>query len=175
MRHSPVCSSCFDRGDLLDAVHVAAALERRREPHAQDLLGEPEGDDAGADRQDVGVVVRPAEPGGEEIVAERGAHPVHLVRRDLLALAAAAEHDPPVGGARGDLAAHGRAVLRVVDRGLRIGPEIDDVVPLGLQHADEVGLQREPGMVGAESDPHRSILTRSLLRLHVRRSTRASP
>ena len=50
-----------------------------------------------AHRQDVGVVVLPAQPGGEQVVAERGAHAVHLVGGDLLALPGPAEHDAAVG------------------------------------------------------------------------------
>ena len=61
---------------------------------SQDLVGETLGDDPRADRQHVGVVVTPRVLGGVEVVAQRGAHATHLVRRDLLALAAAAEHDP---------------------------------------------------------------------------------
>ena len=96
----------------------------------------------------------PAEPGRVQIVAERGAHAVHFVGRDLLALAAAAEHDATLGGAGHHLAADGRAVLRVVDRLVGIGPEVGDVVPEGAEHTDEMGLQREPGVVRTDSDPH---------------------
>ena len=60
-----------------------------------------------------------------EVVAERGADAVHLVRRDLLALAAAAEHDAALGLAADDRRADGRAVRRVVDRLGAVGPEID--------------------------------------------------
>ena len=45
----------------------------------------------------VGVVVLAGQARGVEVVAERGARAVHLVGRDLLALAAAAEHDADVG------------------------------------------------------------------------------
>ena len=45
----------------------------------------------------VGVVVLAGQARGVEVVAERGAHAVHLVGRDLLALAAAAEHDAELG------------------------------------------------------------------------------
>ena len=45
----------------------------------------------------VGVVVFPGEAGRVQIVAQRRPDAVHFVGRDLLALAAAAEDDAPVG------------------------------------------------------------------------------
>ena len=88
------------RGDLVDAALVAAALEVGGEPDPQDLVGQALAHDARADRQHVGVVVPARVLGGVEVVAERGAHALHLVGRDLLALAAAAEHDAALGVAR---------------------------------------------------------------------------
>ena len=54
-----------------------------------------------------------------QVVAERRADPVHLVRGDLLALARAAEHDPAVRAPVDDRARGGRAERRVVDRARR--------------------------------------------------------
>ena len=48
--------AALDRGQLVDAALVAAALELGLEPGAEDLLGEPGADDPGADREHVGVV-----------------------------------------------------------------------------------------------------------------------
>ena len=80
-------------GDLGDATGVAAAFELGGEERVQDLLGEPDADDAGADRQHVGVVVGPRQARRVEVVAQRGAHAADLVGGQLLALPAAADHD----------------------------------------------------------------------------------
>src|SRR6186713_3022411 len=63
---APVSSTSallFDVADLLDAPLVASALEGRRQPQAQDLVGEPAGDDPSAHGEHVGVVVLAAQPG----------------------------------------------------------------------------------------------------------------
>ena len=101
---------------------MASALERRVQPEREDFVGEPEGDDASAHREDVRVVVLARQPRGEEVVAERRADAGDLVGRDLLALSAAAEHDAAIGPAFDDRAADGDADRRIVDRGLAVVP-----------------------------------------------------
>ena len=123
-----------------------------RQEHREDLLGEPDADDAGADRQHVGVVVGPRQAGRVQVVAERGPHAAHLVGGELLALAAAADHDAEVGVAVAHAAPDGGAERRVVDGLGRVGAVVDDLVALGRQHRDEVLLQLESGVVGAERD-----------------------
>src|SRR4051794_5225801 len=84
----------FDLCELFEPGGVAASLEFRLEPELEDLVGDARrGDDPPAHGQDVGVVVDAREPGGEQVVAQRGACPPHLVGGQLLALSAAAEHD----------------------------------------------------------------------------------
>src|SRR5258708_29357994 len=95
-------TATFDLHDLVHAPQVASAFERRRQPEREDLFRQSEADDAAAHGKDVGVVVRAGQARGVEVVAERGADAVHLVRGDLLALAAAADDDAAVGRAGGD-------------------------------------------------------------------------
>ena len=103
----------------------------------------------------VRVVVLARHAGGVEVVAERGAHPVHLVGRDLLALAAAAEHDARARRRRATTARADRgAVDRVVDGVLGVRAEIVDVVVPLLQHPDEMLFERVAGMVAADCDAH---------------------
>ena len=117
-----------------------------------DLLGEADADDAGTDRQHVGVVVLAGHAGGVEAVAQRGAHAAHLVGGELLALAAAAEHDADVGVAVADRPADAGADRRVVDRLGRVGALVVDHVALAEQHRDEVLLEFVAGVVGADGD-----------------------
>ena len=53
-----------------------------------------------------------------------------------------------------DLATHRRAVDRVVDRGFGIGAEVGDVVAALLQDGDEMLLQAEARVIGADGDTH---------------------
>ena len=78
----------------------------------------------------VGVVVGTGQARREEVVAQRGAHAVHLVGGQLLALPAAAEHDAELGVAVAHRAADGGAELRVVDAVGAVGAEIDHVVTI---------------------------------------------
>ena len=73
------------------------------------------------------------QPRGVEIVAERGADAGDLVGGDLLALAAAAEHDAAVGAALGDGAADAEADRRIVDRRFAVGAVIVDGVAEALR------------------------------------------
>src|SRR5690606_7239829 len=105
----------LDRADLVDPTLVPATFERRLEPELHDLVGETEPDDAPPERQDVRVVVLAGHAGGVEVVAQCGAPPAHLVRRDLLALAAPADDDAAVGSPRDHLPTHLGTHLGVVD------------------------------------------------------------
>ena len=91
--------------------------------------------------------------GRVEVVAQCGAHAVHLVGGELLALAAAAEHDAEVGVAVAHRAADRRADRRVVDALGAVRAEVEHLVTLPLQHADEVLLEVVAGVVGADGDP----------------------
>src|SRR5680860_445187 len=144
----------FDVGDLVDAALVAAAFEGGVQPELADLLREARGHDPPAHGQHVGVVVLAGHAGGVEVVAERGPDAGDLVGGDLLALAAASQHDTAVGTALRDRLPHGRADGRVVDRLRGGGAEIGHLVAPAAQHLDQVDLERIAGMVGADGDPH---------------------
>src|SRR5437016_219036 len=119
----------FCRTDLVDAALMASALERGAQPERENFVGEPEGDDPAAHREDVGVVVGTRETRRIEIVAERGADTDHLVRGDLFALSGTAEHDPSIGGAGCNGAADRDADRRIVDRGIAVRAVIVHCVP----------------------------------------------
>src|SRR2546423_10488764 len=79
----------FNLRDLIDAPLMTSALERRGEPQRHDLVRERERDDASADGEHVRIVVLAREARGVEVVAERGADALDLVRGHLFALSAA--------------------------------------------------------------------------------------
>src|ERR1700736_2057700 len=151
------CSCPFgllDLGDLLQAADVAPPLELGRDPECQDLLGQLRRDDAATHRQDVRVVVLARQARGEQVLTERRAHATNLVRGDLLALPAPAEHDSPIGFTRRDRARDRGAERRVVDRLLRRGAQVVHLMAPVLQDAGEVLLEPVSGMVGADGDSH---------------------
>src|SRR3954451_2368417 len=108
---------------------MTAALVLGLQPQLEDLVGEADRDDAAAHREDVGVVVLARQPRGVEVVAQRRTNPVDLVRGDLLALPAAAEHDAAIGAPVDHGAAYREADRRVVDRLLVRRAEVLDRVP----------------------------------------------
>lgn len=133
---------------------MPAAVERSVEPHRHDRLGELERDDASADREHVGVVVGARQPGGVEIVAQRGAGAVHLVRRDLFTLTAAADDDAAIGLSAGDETRDLGADRRIVDGGFGMRAAVLDHVAEPRERGEQVLLQREPRMIGPDRDAH---------------------
>ena len=127
---------------------MAAAGERCREPQRQDFVGEAERHDPAAHREDVGVVVFARQPGGIEIVAERGANARNLVGRDLLALAAAAENDAAFRPAFRHRAADADADRRVVHRRVAVRAVIVDRVAERCERLFEMFFQREACVIG---------------------------
>ena len=134
---------------------MPSAVERRGEPQRENLVGEPDADDAPADREDVRVVVRARQAGGVEIVAQRGARARHFVGGHLLTLAAPADDDAAVGEALRDLLGDLGADRRIVDRGVAVRAAIVHLVAEPAQRPDHVLFQREPRMVGADRNTHR--------------------
>src|SRR5690606_18890341 len=130
------------------------AFEGGGQPQLEDLGGQARRHDPATHGQDVGVVVLPAQPGGEQVVAQGGAHAVDLVGGDLLALAGAAEHDPALSLAVHDGAPDGGADGRVVDGLGGVGAEVEHLVAQPLELGDEVDLQVVPGVVRSDGDPH---------------------
>ena len=79
-------------GNFVQARHVPAALERSCQPHIQDVERQRGCNQAGAQGQDIGVVVLPGQPGGVLVMTEGRARAMDFVGCDLLALAAAAKN-----------------------------------------------------------------------------------
>jgi len=133
---------------------MTTTFEGGVQPYGDDFIGQTERDDATADREDVRVIVLSGEARGIEVVAQSGADPGHLVRRHLLALTAAAEHDAAIGRAPGDGACHRQADRRIVDRDLAVRPVVVDEVAESRERLLEMLLQHEARMVGADGDAH---------------------
>lgn len=146
----------LDGSDLLQAAGVTAALERGVQEDGEDLVRQGRGNDAAPHRQKVGVVVLAAEAGREEVVAEGGACPVHLVGGDLLALPAPTQHDATVGLAPDNRPGGRGTEWRVVDGRLGAGAEVKHLVATGLQVLNEEGLERKASVVGGNRDLHES-------------------
>ena len=144
----------FDFGDLVDTALVPATLEGRVEPEGQNLVREPESDDAGAKREDVRVVVLARQAGRVQIVAQRSARAEYFVGGHLLALSAAADDNPAIRPSGRNRPGDARADSRIVDRHDAIGAMIVDLVPETRQRRHEVQFEREPGVIGTNRDAH---------------------
>src|SRR4051812_21878642 len=100
---------------------MPAALPRRGEEDVDDRKGERLAEQTTAEREHVGIVVLARQARRRLVVAQRGARAVHLVGRDLLALAAAADDDAELGVTTDDRPRRRRAEHRVVDGFLAVG------------------------------------------------------
>src|SRR6185369_4352001 len=78
-----------------------------------------------------------------------------LVGGHLLALPAAADDDAAVGVTRGDPPRDVGADRRIVDRRVAVRAAIVDAMAEARQRDDEVFLQREPRVIGADRDAHK--------------------
>ena len=147
----------LDLGDLVDAA-LRGGRPRTAvvEPQREDLVGQARRPRCG--RPSTARWRRCAAATGGRCTGRCTARPArrHLVGGDLLALAAAAEHDAAVGLAADDGPADRGADRRVVDRLLAVGAEVDRPRgPARVSVADQVLLEREAGVVGPDGDPHR--------------------
>ncbi len=123
---------------------MPATLEGRVEPEVQNLVGEPESDDAGAKRENVRVVVLARQAGRVQIVAQRSARAEYFVGGHLLALSAAADDDPAIRPSGRNRPGDARADSWIVDRHVAVGAMIVDLVPETRQRRHEVRLSANP-------------------------------
>jgi hypothetical protein len=145
----------FSRADLIDSALMPPTFESRLEPQSENFVGEPEGDDAPAYREDVRVVVLTREARREEIVAECGTNTRHFVRRDLFTLTTAACDDAAIGVALGHGIRDRYANRGVVDRFFAVCAVIVHAVAESLKRVLQMLFEEKAGVIGADSDPHR--------------------
>src|SRR4051812_24548953 len=155
----------LDRLDLVEPPNVPRlAAERRAEEGACALDRRLYPHHARTEREDVHVVVLDALVRGIGVVADRRPDARHLAGRDRRADAGAADEDPAVRSPGPDRRADGlREVRIVVVRVRAVAAEIDELVltgEIGGKTANELGLERCPGVVGGERDAHRPVLSR---------------
>ncbi len=134
---------------------MAAALELAGHERLDATQGNLAADDPRAHREHVRVVVLAAESGRDRVLRLDAADAVDLVGHDLLARAAAAEHDAALTVARGDRSRGRRDVVGVVDRhGVSVDAKVDNFVAVGSQPIGYRGLEREAGVVRGQTDAH---------------------
>ena len=111
--------------------------------------------DAGAEREDVGVVVLAREAGGLEVHHRRGADAGDLVGGERHADAGAADQDAAIEFAGRDRAPDLGRVVGIVDRLVRVGAEVAVRRAQLVERVLDQFLQLEAGMVCANRDAHR--------------------
>jgi len=95
-------------------------------------------------------------------VHDRGTHAGDLVGRDAYPDARAADAQADLGVTGHHRTANPGPEFGVVDRLVGVGPEVDDLVALLAQMPDQVVLELETGVVGADDDPRQPHLVRVL-------------
>ena len=89
-------SVAFELGDFVEAALVAATGEGRVEESLDHFEGSGGGDDAGAEGEDIGVVVLAGKLGRDDVVGQRGADAGDFIGGDGNANARAADSDTEI-------------------------------------------------------------------------------
>ena len=142
----------FNLGDLRNSNFVSATIKCGTEEDFHDLLGQSHADDASPDAEHVGVIVGAGHAGCIQVVAKRSADPMDLVGGQLLALTTATEHNAEIGFTVAHRAADVGANRRIVATLRTVRSEVGHVVTTSHQQLDEVLLELEACMVGANRD-----------------------
>jgi hypothetical protein len=148
-------AALFGFSDLIDAALVPSTFEWRGQPECQDFIGQTKRDNATAHREHVRVVVQAGQSCRVQVVAQRGSDTCDLVGRNLLSLSAATEHDSTIGSAVDDGSANADANGGIVDSFFALGSVIVDGVAKSIERPFQMLFQPEPGVIGANRDPHR--------------------
>jgi len=153
-------TGALELGQLRDAPRVPLlARERLGDEGVDEVLRLLDGVLPGANRDEVSVVVLPSQNGRGHAPYESGTSALHLVGRDLLAVARTAENDSQtldpgrlVGDdpERGVDAETGVVVERVVAR----RPMVDNFVTCRPEVLLEVLAELQTGMIGRDVDAH---------------------
>src|SRR5947209_14407375 len=146
----------------LDAHHLrpppdvtVLAAEARVGKGAHQLARERLADHACADAENVQIVVLHRLVRRVMIVTNAGPDAGELVGGDTDADTAAAHRDPTLRPPRTHRLVHALGHLRVVRRLARVvGPEVGDLVPARAQLGHDGRLQRVPGVIRGDDDPH---------------------
>ena len=144
----------LQRRDLLYAPLVPAALERRRKPERGNFVGQTERDDATAHGENVRIIVLARHARCIEVVTEGRPYATNLVGRHLFTLTAAAKYDSAVDASVGNGAGDIGADRRIVNRMIREGSAIVDIVAKTRQRRHQMFLQRETRVVRTDRDTH---------------------
>ena len=120
-----------------------------------EFAGKFDADDAGAEAEDVHVVVLDGLMGGVGVVTEAGADAVDFVGGDGGADAGAADKDAAVGFAALDGVADFAGEVRIiVGLGAIVGAEVDYDVALFFEVANDCFVKRIAAVIGTYCDDH---------------------
>src|SRR4051794_23072530 len=131
------------------------AVEPGAQECAHELGGQARADDFRPEANHVHVIVLDALMRRVGVVTDRRADPTHLARRNCRADARAADEDAALGIAAEDRLAELPRLVGIVDPDrVRIGAEIDDVVPVLLQRVQDAAAQVHAPVVERSGNDH---------------------
>ena len=148
-------SIAFDVEQLVEASNVAFFVrELSRHKCADQFHGYFITDDACSETEDVHVVVFDSLMSRIDVVADSRANARNLVRRHTDPDAAAAEQNAPLCLSGEDRLTHLSREVGIIDRTIRVGSAIDDIMPRRLHDRDDSLFQREPAVITSKGDTH---------------------
>src|SRR3990172_6005274 len=140
----------LDLNNFIHAPLVPPAPKGRAEPGLDDLLGEVDADQPGAQGEHVGVVVLAAVDGGRVVITQRSAHARHFVRRYRAADARAIHEDAAPSLARADQAGDSVGEVGVIHRLGRVCAAVNHrVAQCGYKFLQRF-FEREAAVIRAE-------------------------
>src|SRR5258708_29060958 len=137
---------------LGDAPGMAPAFEFGAEKYPEAILGDFGAEDAGAQRQHVGVVVLAREACGGHVVADGGAHGAVPVGGDRDADAGATDEDAAPGLAGLYRPRQRSGEIRIIHGFRPFGAEVQHLEAESRDFRDQEGLQIKATVVGSDRD-----------------------
>ena len=142
----------LDLGDFVDAALVAPAGVRGVEKGLDHFECGGGCDDAGAEGEDVGVVVFAGELGGEDVVGQGRADARDFVGGDGNADAGAAYDDSQIVLFRGDALAYGFAKVGIVHRVFRRSSLIVNRIARAFEIFSDYLFHSKTGVIGTDGN-----------------------
>ncbi len=161
------CSFRLQRATLagginhIEAVLMAAAVERSFKPDTDDSQREFERNHSLTEREDIGIIMAASEPGGFLVPAEGTANAFHTIGDNGFPIPRTAEDDATFKFSAGDRFGNGADEQWIVCPCFRVGPEVLHGMSLSGEHGANLFFVLEPGMVRTDGNFHeRSKLAR---------------
>ncbi len=138
--------------DLVNSPLVTATFERGREPGIDDVKRQSNSENAGAETENIRIVVLSTEVRRKRVTAQGSANARYLVRGDRDAYARSAYQNSSIGGTVVDRVANELCVVGVIDRRFVVRPVVVTINTFRHQVLNDRSLHLHAGVIGSHCD-----------------------